>query len=335
LGQGVTYQVEVRGAGHVLGARVVSNRDLARSLDLPEDWVVNRTGIAPRRGCGPDQDGVGLAADAIGAACRDAGLDPAELGPETLLLHVQVGPSSYTPPAGILVAHRAGLSRVRVLGVEGACAEPIAALELAAMHLAAERCERVVVSAAGDFLAMVDPRDAATAGLFGNGAGAVVLARSAPRGHAGRIRAVHWETHTDHWALGHSRLRGVTQRADGFSVEFDHYAMAGQALARLAVRVLPGVVDRVLDEAGWKKLDVQLVLAHQPNVRLLEMGVRRLGFDPALVPMPVRTVGNLGPASLLVNLSMARRDGLLAPGTRVLLVAFGLGFSLGAMAVEF
>jgi len=325
--------VALAGVGHAVGSEVVSNSELALSLGLESDWFLTRTGIVERRACGPGEDVLTLGRDAVLGACEDAGLRAGDLGAETMLLHIQNGIAAFTPPAAILLSRKLGFKTVRALGFDGVCAEPIAALEVAALLLEARRCDRVILSAAVDFPEWVDPNDHDTSGLFGSGAGAIVLERSVGPDARASLRGVHWETHAGYSGLGQIPVLGYERHPERFSISVGYYEMDGRGLTRAALQVLPGVLEGVLDAAGWTREDADLVLAHQPNAKLLEIGMRHLGLDPARVPMPVRHLGNMGPASLLVNLSLAKTDGRLAPGTNLLLIAFGLGFSCGAAAL--
>ncbi|WP_188316609.1 3-oxoacyl-ACP synthase III family protein [Solihabitans fulvus] len=327
-------RVRLRGVGHVVGSETVSNTDVASALGLPPTWLTDRTGIRCRRVCGDGEDVLGLAVDAVTRACADASLSMSDLGDETMLLHIQSGHVAFTPPGGVLLAGRLGLDRVRVLGLDGVCAEPIAGLEYAVLMLQAGRCARVVLSTSADFVSYVDPKDAATVGLFGAGASAVVLERAQADEPAGTVRGLRWETHAEHWKLGRLPILRATPHDAHVSLDVGYYQMDGQRLARVAIRAMPAMVGKVLEEAGWAIGDIDLVIAHQPNAKMLEMGVRALGLNANIVPMPVRELGNMGPASLFVNLSLARAAGRTPAGTRLLLIAFGLGFSCGAAAIE-
>lgn len=327
--------VGLAGMGHALGSTVVSNVDLANSLGMPPNWFVEKTGIEQRRICAEGEDVLTLAASAVTRACEDAGLDPADLGSETVLIHIQNGFTHFTPPAGVVLGGQLDLNGVRVLGLDGVCAEPIAALETALLLLQANRCERVILSAAVDFMTYVDPKDPNTAGLFGAGAGALVLSREVDNCPEALVRGLRWETQTRHWQMGEIEVRSQDKTAMGVELEASFYQMRGQSLYREALRTLPDVIDATLQQADWKKDDIELIVIHQPNAKMLELGSKRLGLNLDVMPMPVRTMGNLGPASLLVNLSLARDEGKLSTaGVRVLLLAFGLGFSAGAAALE-
>lgn len=324
--------IKMTGSGHAVGTMTESNELLAERLGLEMDWFVKRTGITERRVSGPGEDVLSLAGDAIRSACSDAGIPVELLGSETVLIHIQNGGHALAPPAAIQLASHLGLGNVRVHGIDGVCAEPIVALEEAGLLLTSRRCERVIVSAAVDFNDFVDDHDLATAGLFGAGAGAVVL-ELAREDETSTLISLRWETHTEHAKLGAIRVLGLERDESGVKITTGYYEMDGAGLARAALDIVPDLVDTVLADAGWVKEDVDLMITHQPNARLLEMGIRRMHFDPKVVPMPVTRLGNMGPASLLVNLSMAKQANRMAPGCRILLVAFGLGFSCGAAAL--
>jgi len=329
--------IRIDGLGHTVGSAIVSNVELARSISLNDDWFIRRTGIVERHVCCDGEDVLTLAEGAVRRACGNANVELATIGEETVIIHIQNGFTQLTPPSGIGLAERLGLDRCRVVGIDGVCAEPIPGLEIAALMLAADRCERVILSAAADFLPIVRPDDLDTAGLFGSGAGALVLAGPNPADACGvpsLIHALRWKTHAAHSGLGRIRVRGHTPAEHGINIHAGYYEMDGPRLARVALEVLPEVVDGVLAEAGWSRTSVKLVIAHQPNARLLALGARTLGLDSSIVPSPVTHLGNMGPASLLVNLSLAADEGHLTTGTRVLLLAFGLGFSCGAVALE-
>lgn len=334
--------IRLTGFGQAVGGRTVSNTEVAERFGLPACWYEQRTGISSRQVSGPGEDALSLATTAVTEALQGAGLRPADLGQETVVLHVQNGFTHLTPPAGIVLAGEMGMHDVRVVGLDGVCAEPIAALDQALLMLAAGRCDRAVVSASVDFLSYLEPNDRDTAGLFGSGAGAVVLSRledeSQPDAPVGgvpaTVRALEWETHAAHWQMGEVAVRDVRQEPTDLELRTSFYTMRGQSLYRVFLDYVPPLVRRTLQQAGWESSEVDLVVSHQPNPRLLELSFGRLGLTPDVVPMPGRWLGNMGPASLLVNLAMAHQRGDLVSGAKILLLAFGLGFSCGAVALE-
>lgn len=324
--------ITVVGAGHAVGSIEISNRDTSLRLGLAPDSLVNRTGIATRRVCAEGETIISLATAAVTAALTDAGLDPAGVGDETVLIYIGNGMTHLTPPGGILVARDAGLPKVREISLDGVCAEPIHALEIAALMLDNRRCDRVIICASVDFNAIVDDQDEETAGLFGAGAGAIVLER-AGEGALGTIDGLSWETDASHWDLGTIELLGLSRHPRGVTVEFGYYAMQGASLLRIGVGILKRVVDKTLGEAGWDIGSIDHFVSHQPNPKMLEIAMRRVGLPFDRFSVPGKHLGNMGPASVLIAFSMLRQTGALAPGTRVFMMSFGLGFSCGCAAL--
>jgi 3-oxoacyl-[acyl-carrier-protein] synthase-3 len=329
------YQVQIVGAGYRLGSRVITNASVAAGLGLPEFWLEQRTGISERRLCdtSENEDVISLATDAISNCLRDAGIDRACIGTETVLIHIQNGLTHLTPPSPVLVCHRLGFRDVRPLGIEGVCSEPINAIEIGALMLERGLCDRVIVSASVDFIEAIDHRDPATAGLFGAGAGALVLERSI-NGISG-ILGSEWKTDTRYWELGTIPMLGHRRGADSVDVTFGYYRMNGVQLARKAMSVIPLVMTAVLKQAGWQVGDIDFLVPHQPNAKLLEMGVQRLKLDARKVAQHCKTLGNIGPASVLISFAMSKEQGHLVAGSNVLLLSFGLGFSCAGMALRF
>ena len=325
--------IRFTGFGHCLGEQIISNRDLAVRMGLEPSWFESRTGISHRRECAPGQTIVAMAAQSVRNACTDAGIAVSDLGHETVLFHIQNGFTHLTPPSGILLCAELGIPHIRVISIDGACSEPINALEIAVHMLGSGSCTRAIISAAANFLPMIDPQDLATVGLFGAGAGALVLERALPGEPHGEVRSLYWESWPSFWELGTMPILDHRQVEGGVEIQAGYYAMRGKDLARTALKLLPDVFQRVLQDAGWTLTDLDRVIAHQPNVKLLEMGIARFGVARDLVETPVVELGNMGPATILVGFSLAKERGSVGPGSRILFLSFGLGFSCGAAAV--
>lgn len=322
----------VVGLGHAIGSRTIDNRVLAQELELDSDWFVSRTGIGTRRACGPGESVVDLAVAAVRMALDRAGINPLDIGPETVVLHVQNGLTHLTPPAAVLVCNRLGLRHARPIGLDGVCAETLTALELASSLLAMGQCTRVIVSAAADFLPVVSDRDLDTVALFGAGAGALIIEASNDSSRG--LRALHIESDSDHWDLGVVPLQSIRRFDDRLELHVGYYQMRGSELARIALGSFKPVVSRVLASADWQLKDVDRIVPHQPNAKLLDIGARALGVSKSKIESPVRELGNMGPASMLVALSLGKDAGRLHDGDHVLLLSFGLGFTCGAAALR-
>ena len=220
--------ITVVGAGHAVGSVEVANRDTSRRLGLAADSLDERTGIATRRVCAEDETVTTLATAAVANALADADLARACLGEETLLLYIENGMTHLTPPGGILLANAAGLPRVKVISLDGVCAGPIHAIEIGALMLSNRRCDRVIVCASVDFNTFVNDNDEETAGLFGAGAGTLVLERTSGNG-GGSIDGLSWETDASYWDLGTIAVLGHTRRPQSVNYDFTYYEMRGPA----------------------------------------------------------------------------------------------------------
>lgn len=147
------------GSGSAIGSVVLSNADHGEEIGIGREWFEAHTGIRSRRACAADESASGLAVLAVNRCLADAGLTVQDIGSETMLLHIHNGLEDFTPPPAIQLAESLGLERVRVLSIDGVCAEPIPAIEIADMMIRAGRCERAIVSASADFLAAIDKQD--------------------------------------------------------------------------------------------------------------------------------------------------------------------------------
>lgn len=323
--------ITISGIGYTLGSEEISNKDLAQKLGLPHDWFFERTGILTRKVCGENQDVVTMGAESIVKACQDANIKVSKLGHETIILHIQNGFTHLTPPPGILVSNFLKLHNVRSISLDGVCAEPINGFELASLLLGSNRCERVIVSSSVDFLPVINPNDENTAGLFGAGAGAVIFEKN-KQVEAG-IKGVYWENKAKYYDLGVIPVKGYEHNKESINIEFSFYQMNGKNLARVALSTIPRVIKSALKEANWTIDDVDYLISHQPNAKLLKIGIKQLKLDPNMVAMNAPHLGNMGPASLLVSMGIAKEQGNIKKGSKVLLLSFGLGFSCGAAAI--
>lgn len=149
-------RIRVAGFGHALGSDTVHNEVIAEHHGLAPDWYNRRTGIIQRRVSANDENALTLAQQAVERALNDAGLFLEDLGQETVLIHIQNGWTHMTPPAGVVLAASLGLTKSRVCSLDGVCAEPITALEIATLMLCGQSCSRVIISSSVDFLEYLD-----------------------------------------------------------------------------------------------------------------------------------------------------------------------------------
>jgi 3-oxoacyl-[acyl-carrier-protein] synthase-3 len=304
------------GLGTALPARVVSTAEIAARVGVEEDWILSRTGIRERRHAGPEDSCTSLATEAGRRSLAHAGVDPAEVD---LVLVATMSADELTPNAAPVVAHALGAHRAGAFDVGAACTAFLGGLALGGSWVEAGRAETVLVIGVDLISRFLDFDDRATAALFSDGAGAVVLAA------------------TD----GPSRLGPVVLGADGAYAGAIHAAhedriirMDGPEVFRHAVARMTEATVTATARAGLSLDEVDLWVFHQANARILRAVGTRLGLDPDRVVSSIETFGNNSAATLPLALDAARADGRLHDGARVGLAAFGAGFTWGATVLE-
>ncbi|MEU7813547.1 beta-ketoacyl-ACP synthase III [Pseudonocardia sp. NPDC049154] len=308
------------GLGHALPARVVTNDDLARTLDTSDEWIRSRSGIATRHHVDPGTATSDLAAEA-GARALKADLHTGGTGEVDLVVLATTTPDRTCPATAPLVAHRLGLGTVPAFDVNAVCSGFLYGLSTASAMITAGAADSVLLVAADTFSTIVDPTDRRTAFLFGDGAGAVVL-----RAGGGSVHDVVLGSDGGQEDLiitpgGGSREPGSDER---------WFTMQGQAVYRQAVDRMTGSTREILGRTGWAVDEVDRFVGHQANRRILDAVAHRLGVPADRVVANLDRVGNTAAASIPVALSDAHDRGLLRPGDKVVLTAFGGGATWGA-----
>ena len=314
---------ELRGAallsvGSSLPEGVVTNAEIAERIGKSDDWIYTRTGIRERRHAASGERLADHAVAAARSALERAGVAAAELD---LIVVGTLTPDEPMPNPAASVAHALGADRAGAIDVNAACTGFLSALALAAGSVEAGRAERVLVIGA-DFISRITDHDSKqTAMLFADGAGAVVLA--ATPAEAGRIGPILLRADSSApEVLFLSREGGATIEMDGHET-FKH------AVARMAE-----VTRETLAAAGLTLGDVDLFVYHQANGRILKAVAERLELDEARVVDCIELTGNMSAATLPYALDVAHADGRLRDGSRVLLSAFGGGFTWGGGLIE-
>jgi 3-oxoacyl-[acyl-carrier-protein] synthase III len=294
---------------------VVDNAPIAAHLGVSERWIVERTGVEERRIAAPDERLYSYAADAGARAVSGAGVDPLELD---LVLVATMSHEQLTPHAAALVASEIGAAHAGALDMNAACTGFLSALSMGAGQIESGRAGSVLVVGADLISRLTNRDDRSTAGLFGDGAGAVVLGPSEPPGRIGPV------------VLGADGARAGLIQADRSGL----IRMKGPDTFRQAVDRLSGATLHALAAAGRGLADVDLFAYHQANSRIIRAVGERLELPPERVIDCVPRYGNTSAASIPIALAEAREQGMLRDGATVLCAAFGGGLAWGATVIE-
>ena len=299
----------------------VTNADLAQRVDTTDEWIVERTGIRERRVAGLGESTATLAVEAATHAIKRAGLVPADID---LMIIATVTPEQPIPHTGAFVGETLGL-QCGSFDMNAACAGFVYEVVVGASMLQTGY-DHVLLIGAETLSRIIDPEDRTTTVLFGDGAGAAVLA---PTRETSGVLA--WDLGCDCSAAGLLEIRAGGSRLPASAATLagrDHYLkMAGQEVFRRAVRAVVESATLTLDRAGVDAADVAWFVPHQANGRIIEAAAHRLGFEPERTLVNIDRYGNTSSASIPLALFEAVDDGRVKAGDLVLLSGFGAGMT--------
>jgi 3-oxoacyl-[acyl-carrier-protein] synthase-3 len=322
---------EVASVGVAVPPRVLTNHDLTRMLDTSDQWIVERTGIRERHIAGPEQSVAMLSRDASEQALRDAGVTPEEL--DAIVL-ATASPDRLLPSTACDLQALLGATNAAAFDVGAACPGYIYALTVAEGLVASGQSQTVLVVGAEKLSTITDFQDRSTAILFGDGAGASVVRRSSSPGRG--ILST--------FIKSDGRLAPLLYRPGGGSAdpisekvvcERSHYMkMAGREVFKAAVLAMADACDQALQRAGIAAGQVDLLIPHQANLRIIEATAKHAGLPMSKVMVNVDRYGNTSSASIPLALAQAVEEGRIGPGSLLLLVAFGAGFTWGSAVIR-
>ena len=298
----------ILGIGAALPEQLITNAALVERLDTSDEWIVRRTGIRERRHLLASETLAQLAASACADALADAATDAAEVDH---LIVATITPDRLTPGLAPAVAAAIGADRAGVVDINAACAGFLYGLDQAAALIESGRARNVIVCGAEALSRITDHEDRGTAVLFGDGAAAVLV------GPGGRERAI------GSFAFGFDASLEETLYAER---EERKLRMAGQQVYRHAVARMTEAAELVLERNGVSAEEIDYFVAHQANARIVTAVAEALGVPLEKVSFNVEWTANTSAASIPLALAAAERDGLLAPGALIGMVAFGAGF---------
>jgi len=299
-----------------LPEQVRTNQPIAARLGVDEEWIVARTGVRERRIAAEGEGVVELGARAASRSLAAAGLDPIEVD---LVLVATMSHDQLTPPAAPLVAERIGAAHPGALDLNAVCSGFVYAIGLATAQVESGRARHVLVIGADVMSRVTDPGDRATAALFGDGAGAVLVSEIAATSRIGPV------------VLGADGAQGGLVTA---SREMPLLRMKGHETFRQAVDRLCEATADAADAAGVCLDEIDAFVYHQANKRILAAVGERLSLDQTRVVECIDRCANTSAATVPIALDAATTSGQIWPGARVLIAAFGGGLTWGATVVE-
>jgi 3-oxoacyl-[acyl-carrier-protein] synthase-3 len=314
------------GLGGALGPEVVPNERLAARVGSTDEWIRSRTGVSERRFAAPGMAVSDLAVEAGAGALENAGAAGVDV-----LLVATTTPDRVCPATAPAVASRLGLSGIGAFDVGAVCSGFVYGLAVGAGLISAGVARSVLVIGADVFSSILDFTDRSTSVIFGDGAGAVVLRAGQP-GERGAVGPFDLGSDGDGHDLITVRAGGSRQRLSGVPAkpEEHFFAMAGKEVFWRAVRAMGQSSRAVLDRAGWKVDDIDHLVCHQANARILGHVADELGIDRDRNVSNIHRLGNTAAASIPLALHHAHAAGVLKPGDHVLLTAFGGGLAWGS-----
>jgi len=331
FGAKMTHSV-ISGSGSYVPEKVLSNKDLEKMLDTTDEWIFNRTGIRERRVASQDMAASDLAIPASKNALEVAGVESKDID---LIILTTLTPDSMCPSAACRLQAQIGASRAMAFDLNAACSGFVYGLQTADAYIRSGIAKNILVVSVDIMTRVTNWTDRASCILWGDGAGAVVMA-PAEKGQAGLIYSRLYSDGIDgeHIVIvgGGSRLSPISP--DDAKSNAHTLKMKGQETFKMAVRHLSDVCTEMLEKNQMAVDDIDFFIPHQANIRIIEAVAKRLNLPMDKVIVTVEKYGNMSSATIPVALDEWVREGKIQRGDKVLMAAFGGGLTWGAALVE-
>jgi 3-oxoacyl-[acyl-carrier-protein] synthase-3 len=317
----------IAGTGRCLPERVMTNAELEKMVETTDEWIRSRTGIERRHIVADDETNLDLCERAARQAMDMAGITAADID---LVIVGTTTPDQVFPNMGCLLQRRLGIHGPMALGLEAACTGFMYGLTIAEKFIKTGSSKCALVVGAETLSRMVDWKDRNTCVLFGDGAGAVILEASEEPG----ILSTHVHADGEYADLLYFPS-GVSKRPEDFHHRRDYIQMKGNEVFKVAVTKLGEVAQEALEANGIKGEELDWLIPHQANLRIIEGTAKKLKMPMERVILTVQDHGNTSSASVPMALDVAVRDGRIKRGQLLMLEAFGGGFTWGAALLRF
>ncbi|MGZ8258727.1 MAG: beta-ketoacyl-ACP synthase III [Methylotenera sp.] len=316
----MTYS-RIAGTGSYLPKKVLTNADLESMIDTTDEWIFARTGIRERHIVADDESTSDLALHAARNAIESAGIQASDID---LIIVATTTPDKIFPSTACILQHKLGIAGCPAFDVQAVCSGFIYALATADNFIKAGSAKCALVIGAETFSRITDWTDRGNCILWGDGAGAVILQASAEQG------VISTHLHADG---KYEHMLYVPRKSDSNSRET--VVMEGNGVFKIAVNTLDAIVDEALAANGMQKSDIDWLVPHQANIRILQATAKKLDMSMDRVVVTIDKHGNTSAASIPLALDVAVRDGRIKRGEIVLMEAFGGGFTWGSALIKF
>ncbi len=317
----------VRGFGAALPKQVVTNRDLEARVDTTDEWIVQRTGIRQRYIAGEGETTASLGEAAARAALDRAGLTPADI--DVIILATST-PDNTFPASAVNIQARLGMHHGAAFDMQAVCSGFVYAMATADAYIRGGLARRVLVIGAETFSRIIDWNDRTTCVLFGDGAGALVLEAGEGDGTTADRGILTAHLRSD----GAHREKLYVDGGPSTTGTVGHLRMEGREVFKHAVGMITDVIEQAFDATGTTADDIDWLVPHQANRRIIDGSAKKLGIPPEKVVITVDLHGNTSAASIPLALNEAASDGRIKQGDLVLLEAMGGGFTWGSVLLR-
>ncbi|WP_050602207.1 beta-ketoacyl-ACP synthase III [Ruegeria sp. 6PALISEP08] len=316
----------VVGVGHYLPERIVPNSEFERTLDTTDEWIRTRSGIERRHFAAEDETTSDLATKAAEAALEDASLSADDI--DAIIVATSTADLTF-PSAATMVQAQLGMTNGFAFDIQAVCAGFVFALSNANALIVSGQAKRVLVIGAETFSRIMDWTDRSTCVLFGDGAGALVLEAQEGEGTAADRGILATDLNSD------GRYKDLLYVDGGVSTQSTgHLRMQGNQVFRHAVEKLTKTAETALDRAGLSSADVDWIVPHQANIRIIQGTAKKMGLPMESVVVTVQDHGNTSAASIPLALSVGKQRGQIKQGDLIVTEAIGGGLAWGAVVLR-
>ena len=321
----MTYS-RIVGTGRYLPERVMTNFDLEKIVDTSDEWIRTRTGVERRHVVAEDQTTSDMCIEAAKAAIADAGVEPADID---LVITGTTSPDLIFPNVSTIIQHSLGIPACPAFSLEAACTGFIYALTTADKFIRAGDAKCALVIGAECITKLMDWSDRNTCVLFGDGAGAVIVKPSEEPG----LISCHLGADGQYRDLLYYPV-GASKDLAKAGTDQASIQMTGNEVFKVAVKTLGGIATETLQKAGVEQSELDWLIPHQANIRIIQATAKRLGLPMEKVILTVQDHGNTSAASVPMALDVGIRDGRVKKGQLILMEAFGGGFTWGSVLMR-